>query len=463
MTFVGGSLEQFTKLLHRTSALGSRVFGGSSFSQSIRRTLTPQPGLDVFRRLLSQAAPMPPVAGRVVLVCGSLQPGGAERQVANTLTGLAGSGIESATLLCDFLHGGTKEKYDFYLPLARQSGAVVRTIRADWSGCAIDDLPRSLGNGVPELTANLLADIANLYREFRAIRPQIVHAWLDWSNVRAGLAAVLAGVPRIVLSGRNLSPRHFALNTEYYHPAYTALAERPAEQVVLLNNSRAGADDYAAWLSLTPQRVRVLRNGMLFRDDMRPASQELAALRAQWGIPAQAPVVGGMFRFSAEKRPLLWVHAAARMLQTIPDAHFLIFGEGAMRPSIEKTVRALGIEARTRLPGVVDPSFPALAACDLILLTSSGEGTPNVLLEAQWLGVPVVCTDVGGAAEAVNDGVTGRVLKTEDPNTIAMAMAQILNDASFRAAAQREGPSFIAKRFGMKRMISETLATYRPN
>jgi glycosyltransferase involved in cell wall biosynthesis len=310
------------------------------------------------------------------------------------------------------------------------------------------------------LHPGLIEDIANLYWEFRSLRPEVVHAWLDWSNVRAGLAAVLAGVPRVLLSGRNLSPKHFAFYTNYFYPAYRALSECDQSQVTFLNNSQAGANDYADWLSLPAQRIRVVRNAVQFTDELRPSFACRAALRARLGIPGAAPVVGGMFRFDDEKRPLLWLQVAGRIAQDLPSAHFVLFGEGRQRAQMELLIRHIGIEGRVHLVGNVTPSLDGLSACDLILLTSRAEGTPNVLLEAQWLGLPVVSTDAGGAAEAIKDGVTGRVVRASDASVIADAVLYILKDQTFQLVARDEGPKFIAANYGMERLIDETLATY---
>ena len=420
------------------------------------------PSVDHFRTLLSEPMSIAPVAGRVVIVCGSLQPGGAERQVANTLVGLAGHPhIESLTLLCDYLHSGTQERYDFYLPLAQASGATIRTTRKQPTDDGVAELSPAFCKVRNDLHPGLVADVERLFWEFRSLRPEVVHAWLDWSNVRAGLAALLAGVPRILLSGRNLSPRHFALDADYFHPAYSALLAHGREQVVMLNNSQAGANDYAEWLSLPAESIRVIRNGVHFTDDQRPSVEHAAAFRAKLNIPPQAPLVGGMFRFNEEKRPLLWLRAAARIAQVLPEARFVLFGQGDMRERMERLIQELGIASRVHLHGVVSPSLVGLAPCDLIMLTSRGEGTPNVLLEAQWLGVPVVAIDAGGAAEAANDGVTGLVVCSDDDGAIAEAAIRILKDEGFRATARTEGPAFISSRYGMGRMIDETLKTYR--
>jgi glycosyltransferase involved in cell wall biosynthesis len=363
-------------------------------------------------------------------------------------------------LLCDFLNETPTVKNNFYLPLAQTSGAPIRVIAAG-GDAERESLPQGFLDVAFRLHPSLVADVINLYHEFRTLRPEVVHAWLDWSNVRAGLAAVLAGVPKIMLSGRNLSPRHFALNTDYFHPIYRALVDRKPGHVFLLNNSRAGANDYADWLSIEPEKIKVIRNGVHFPEKMRPSPEHNIAFRTRLDIPVDAPLVGGMFRFNLEKQPLLWLETAAKIAEAMPEAHFVIFGRGAMRAQMESVIRTLGIETRTRLCDVITPSLDGLSPCDLILLTSSGEGTPNVLLEAQWLGLPVVTTNAGGAAEAVLDGVTGIVAMQDDAGIIANAVTAILRDKIFCAAAQKEGPSFIAARYGMDRMIEETLAAYR--
>src|SRR5262249_44626903 len=155
------------------------------------------------------------------------------------------------------------------------------------------------------------------------------------------------GVPKVVLSGRNLSPKHFALFQDYFLPVYRALAD--SSHVVLVNNSRAGADDYADWIGIPRDRIAVIRNGVEFTEGMRPIAAETANLRNQLKIPARVPVIGGMFRFNPEKRPLLWLKAARQVASVLPDAHFVLFGQGEMRTEIEELAQSLGIAERLRM------------------------------------------------------------------------------------------------------------------
>src|SRR4029078_4819216 len=91
----------------------------------------------------------------------------------------------------------------------------------------------------------------------------------------------------------------------------------------------------------------------------------------------------------------------------LPQAHFLVFGDGPMRADMVSLATRLGIADRLHLPGREDDIGPRYKAMDVVLLTSRHEGLPNVLLEAQSLGVPVVAPDVGGMSEVVAHGVTG--------------------------------------------------------
>jgi hypothetical protein len=251
----------------------------------------------VFRSILSGARSNEDARpGRIILVCGNLSPGGAERQVVYTMTGLERRGFRDIQLLCDTLEPGRPETFDFYLPALRDAGIRVETIRkATLDDVELDDATRTLREFAHRLPAELLADIVALYREFRLRQPEVVHAWLDWSNTRAGIAAALAGVPKILISGRNLNPTNFNLYQPYMDPAYSALCE--LANVIFVNNSRAGADDYAKWLGLEPERIRVIHNAVDFGDRRSSSPAEIVALRRELRIPPAAPLVGSAFRF----------------------------------------------------------------------------------------------------------------------------------------------------------------------
>jgi glycosyltransferase involved in cell wall biosynthesis len=414
----------------------------------------------VFQEILRGARPSEDTRpNRIILVCGNLSPGGAERQVVYTMTGLARRGFHDIQLLCDNLEPGHPEKFDFYLPTLRKDHIRAEMIeRATIESLEVNDATRALHEFAHRLPTELLGDIVALYREFVLRQPEIVHAWLDWSNIRAGLAAALAGVPKILISGRNLNPTHFNLYQPYMDPAYSALCELP--NIVFVNNSRAGADDYAKWLGLASERIQVVHNAVDFSVRKRSSDAEIAALRRELRIAPGAPVVGSVFRFEEEKRPLFWLETAAIIARRCPEARFVLFGQGTMRPPMLEAAKRFGLRDRLFLPGVREDVLSAISMLDLFVLTSAGEGLPNVLLEAQWVGTPIVTTDVGGAREAILEGQTGFLGRNDDPTELASLCCRILADVGFRARAASAGPAFVRSRFNMQRMLDETIALY---
>ena len=244
----------------------------------------------------------------------------------------------------------------------------------------------------------------------------------------------------------------------YFLPAYQALAQQ--SRVRFINNSEASAEDYAQWIGVPRERLRVVRNGVDFDAFTRPSHEAVATLRTSLGIPVGAPLVGALFRFSPEKRPELWIETAARIGDARQDCRFVLFGMGPLRNAMAALAEKRGLGDRLAIRDVTPEPLLALAAFDACLLTSGAEGTPNVALEAQWLGVPVIATAGGGTREALDLGASGWLLEEPDADALAKAVLQVLFDPNLRAAAAVRGPAFVRRRFGMDRMLRETLDLY---
>lgn len=131
-----------------------------------------------------------------------------------------------------------------------------------------------------------------------------------------------------------------------------------------------------------------------------------------------------------------------------------------MRREMESFCINNGLKGRVHLPGVrLDIATP-LSAMNVFVLTSEFEGTPNVLLEAQWLGLPIVSTDAGGTKESFRPGETGLMATLSSPESLASLVGIYLDNDRMRAHANEAGRKFVAEVFGMKRMIDETLDLY---
>ncbi len=416
--------------------------------RSIRRSLA-RPPLLLAKDFISK---------RVLLLNSSLGPGGTERQVVNTAVGLLGRGVRDLSVLCDRLTPGSG---DFHATTLRDLDVSTsersRVMVGDLAG-SLQAHASQLAQRVRRLPIDLSVDLVAYVAEFLVRRPAVVHAWQDETSVKAGLAAAIVGVPRIVLSGRSVAPHHFLFHQPYMRSCYRALSQLP--NVVMINNSHTGAQDYERWLGLEHGRIRVVQNGFDFASLRRPDLSRVMAYRAKHGIASDCPVVGTIIRFSEEKRPLLWLEIAACLARQRNDLAFLMIGDGILKPEVIAAVEALGLRERIVLAGIEQNAALALASMDVFLLTSRKEGLPNVLVEAQMLGVPVVSTDAGGARETFEDGATGRLVKSDDPARIAAAVLSMLDDVTWRNRAIASAPDYVRQRFSLDRMVDDTLNVY---
>lgn len=400
------------------------------------------------------------ISRRVLLVNAGLAAGGAERQIVNTLTGLKASGqCESVALLAEYIDHAPN--LDFFLHELEAAGIEVSQVEhaVSLSDDGLSSVQPEVADLLADIAPGLIEEILNLVEEFRSRRPEVVHAWQDSSSIKAGIAAVIAGVPRIVLASRNVTPMNFTYYQDYMQPAYRALASM--ECVRFLNNSEAGAVDYTQWLGLPRERFAVVRNGVDLGDLKRVDSKAISEYRQSLGIPENAQVVGSVFRFWAEKRPMLWLQTAALVAKRYPDVHFLVIGEGPMRREMEAFINNNGLKGRVHLPGARPEVATPLSAMDIFVLTSEFEGTPNVVLEAQWLGLPVVATDSGGTREALHCDVTGLLATNLDAKEVAYLVDEYLSNEKRMVEFGLRGPQFVELTYNLNKMIQETISLYK--
>lgn len=387
----------------------------------------------------------------VVMMIGTLGPGGAERQLVVTARGLHESRKSDVRVACAYLSSPISR---FFLPELETAGVPASVIGAEADNivhpaarAAIDALPLELREAA--LYAKTLA----------AEQPEVAHLWLDEVNIKGGIAAVLTGVPKIVISQRSLPPINFGLHRPYMRESYRWLARRPG--VRMINNSAAGARAYEKWLGVPRGSIGVVYNGYAFDEaELAGYRADRAKFRQSVGIAPDTLVVGTVMRLSEEKCPMLWLEMASLIRRDLPEARFLIVGDGPLRAAMEARSAADDLVGAVLFAGHLKASMAAIASMDLMLLTSRAEGLPNVLVEAQFLGVPAVTTPAGGAPEAVNHGESGWVLNSWDAEASACQIVRLLRDEQWRETAGRSGPEFALARFGIRRSIDETLAVY---
>jgi glycosyltransferase involved in cell wall biosynthesis len=192
-------------------------------------------------------------------------------------------------------------------------------------------------------------------------------------------------------------------------------------------------------LGVDSSRVAVIPNGV---DTQRFAPfADAAAVRRELGIGPTAPVVGLVAALRPEKNHELFLEMAARVVAALPDAQFLLIGDGPCRAALEHRAAELGVAEHVQFLGSRHDVPRLLAALDVFALTSHIEANPVSILEAMSVGKPVVATNVGSIHEAVAEGRTGFLVTPGDAYQMADRILRLLHDplrAQAMGAAARE-------------------------
>ena len=278
----------------------------------------------------------------------------------------------------------------------------------------------------------------------REMRPEVVHAHDPHALASALLAARLLRGPRVLASRRVDFALHGPLSRRKYRACARVIAASRAIARVL------EAD------GLPPDLLRVVHEGVADRPPRAGGREALADL----GVPLDAPVVGNVAALVDHKDHPTLLAAASRVVSRRPDVRFVIVGEGERGEALRALARVTGLDTHVVWAGFRDDLDALIPAFSIFCLSSHLEGLGTSLLDAMAFRRPVVATAAGGIVEAVDDGVTGRLVPPRDPEALAAALLELLDDPDRAAQMGLCGRRRFEERFTADRMVAETLAVY---
>jgi glycosyltransferase involved in cell wall biosynthesis len=141
----------------------------------------------------------------------------------------------------------------------------------------------------------------------------------------------------------------------------------------------------------------------------------------------------------------------------IPDVAVLVAGVGPMQQKMEDRISSLGLEKIVTLLGRRDDISALMTCASVLLLTSAYEGMPNVVMEAQLLGLPVVATRVGGTPDCVEEGHTGFLRPPEDVEGLASDCITLLRSGELRKKMSDAATARMTSMFSIDAMVSSYL------
>jgi glycosyltransferase involved in cell wall biosynthesis len=277
----------------------------------------------------------------------------------------------------------------------------------------------------------------------------VVHA----HGLKAGWLATLSALPcPVVVTVHNVVLDEAAGRSAAVLRALEARLPRRADAVIAV--SPGIAERFAGLPGA--ERVTVVRPVGPPPVPSRPATK----VRAELGVPDDAPLVVAVARLHPQKDLPTLLRAAALLRDRVPGVRVVVVGEGPERAALAALTAELGLGETVSLAGQSPEAADELAAADVVAVSSRWESGPLVVAEALALGRPVVSTPVGFVPELIDDGVSGRIVPVGDPRALADALGDVLADPAGAARMAAAGRAVTAEVLGPDRLVGDVVKVY---
>lgn len=288
-----------------------------------------------------------------------------------------------------------------------------------------------------------------LSRAIRQLRPEIVHAHDPHAVAICALA--------ISMGANHGHPPLIAARRVDFHLKRNALSRWKYRQVDKFVCASEAIRRMLVGDGIPDARAVTVYEGI---DLDRAATAPAADLHGDFWLPHEAPIVGNVAALVPHKGQRHLIDAAARVVQRVPDARFVIAGEGELRASLERHIRERRLEKHVFLAGFRPDVLSVHKAFDLFVMSSVTEGLGSSLLDAMACGKAVVATTAGGIPEAVVHGETGLLVPPRDDAAMADAIVTLLTNHELRRQYGAAGLKRVHERFSVDRMVRDTVAVY---
>lgn len=283
-----------------------------------------------------------------------------------------------------------------------------------------------------------------LAASLRAQRPHLVLSFLHHANVASRIGCRLAGIP-LHVSGIRVADRRFSVMlTEYLTARWTTHCVAVSQQV---------AASHRRISRLAESKISVIRNGV----DWEQFTQQPPADRRQFGFDDSDYVILSVGRLEPQKDPETLLHAF-RILQAqqsvLPRQIRLLFvGDGQLRSLLQHRVKMYELENIVQFAGWRPDAASLIRMADALVLASRWEGLPNVLLEAQAAGTPVIASAVDGCLDLVDDQLTGRLFEPGNAERLATSLLMQITQPHKAARMAQEAQQQIRQHYSWQTCI----------
>jgi glycosyltransferase involved in cell wall biosynthesis len=311
------------------------------------------------------------------------------------------------------------------------SGGTELAYRLKQEGVRVQEAAWSIG-----LDPRVLLPIV---REIRA-GGALLHAHDAHAVTLAGLCSLATRVPMV------------ATRRVDFHLRRRGLWGRAARIIAI----SAAVADVLSEDGIRLDRVVMVHSGI----DLEAARQaDPLGIRERFDLPPETTLACTVGALVPHKDHVTLLHAARRVASRFPALHWIIAGDGELRPVLEWLTSELDLTSRVHFLGQVADPLRVIADADLYVMSSRQEGLGTSVLDAMARGIPVASTSAGGLPEMLQQGA-GILVPARDPEALAGAVQRILSDPELRRSLV-ERASRAVERFSADRMAAEVRSVYR--
>lgn len=331
----------------------------------------------------------------------------------------------------------------------------------DRSGVLLEEVEKLGFVDVPEfkLTSfydtNFFFQLRNCVRSIKKNKISIVHTHDFYTNVFGIIAARIAGVDAAIASKRETGGMRSPLQDKIEKWIF----DRSSAIVVNSDAVRKYLNDRG----IAKRKLELIYNGLdISRFETTTTSRkEICGL---FGLPEveDAKLITHIanLRHGVKNQPML-LRAAVQIVKSHPTAHFVFAGEGELKPEMGKLADDLGVSKNVHFIGRCDDVPKLLSISFAGVLTSFAEGFSNSIIEYMAAGLPVVATNVGGAAEVIENDVNGFLVESDDDKDLAYRLNQLLTDQGKARSMGEKGKAIVSERFSLNAQLKKTTELYR--
>lgn len=321
---------------------------------------------------------------------------------------------------------------------------------------------------IPELGRNInpIKDLIALWKIYRLIRrekPDVVHTHTAKAGALGRISAILAGVPiRIHTFHGNIFQGYFSkFRVNLFIFIEKVLAYFTTYIVVVSEQQKKEIGEF--YRIAPPDKIRVVRLGLELEKFACGQQDQAGRLRKRLNIDNDVITIGIIGRLVPVKNHEMFLDAIKRLpghLDREFRIRFLIIGDGEKREGLERYAKTLNLNRDIIFCGWQEDMKNVYPDLDIVALTSINEGTPVALIEALAAGKAVVTTNVGGASEVIEDGVSGYLVPSGDAEKFSESLARLIENPEKRAEFGAKGKATVIRKFSKERLIYDIKNIY---